>query len=29
LNNSRIPLKRLKFGVHLKEDDLEALFGQR
>ena len=29
LNNSGIPPKQLKFGVHLKEDDVEALFGQR
>jgi hypothetical protein len=29
LNNSGIPLKRLKFGLHLKEDDVEVLFGQR
>ena len=29
LNNSGIPPKRLKFGVHLKEIDVEVLFGQR
>jgi hypothetical protein len=29
MNNSGIPPKWLKFRVHLKEDDLEALFGQR
>jgi len=29
LNNQRLPLKQLRFGVHLEELKVDALFGQK